>query len=40
VNNLREAAVLAAKVGVDLLIEPINTTRHSALLFEPAGPRA
>ena len=25
VNNLREAAVLAARVGVDLLIEPINT---------------
>jgi hydroxypyruvate isomerase len=25
VNNLREAAVQAAKVGVDLLIEPINT---------------
>lgn len=25
VSNLREAAVLAAKVGVDLLIEPINT---------------
>jgi len=25
VNNLREAAALAAKVGVDLLIEPINT---------------
>ena len=25
VNNLREAAAMAAKVGVDLLIEPINT---------------
>ena len=25
VNNLREAAALAARVGVDLLIEPINT---------------
>ena len=40
VANLRWAAAEAAKQGVQILVEPINTARHSGLLLEPAGPCA
>ena len=37
VANLAWAAAQAASAGIELLIEPINTARHSRLLPEPAG---